>query len=596
MDSQHSRRVRSDILIEGRADDETGHIQSSKFVRRIASLAKTPFGTLLRIFLSRMFHGGGDNEDGQLDLGVGIVTVLVAMPGLLVSLLMFEKYGSLIHFLAGERNFDKFAATIPDEYFFITLSVVVTGVAALWRWDAIFLDRRDYANLVPLPISLTAIFSANFFAILIFATFLMIVVNSASLVLYPVAVMGSQPFFDVWFWFMTGHGVAVFLASAFSFFGVFAIAGILMSVLPARVFRRISLLVRFAIGIVLLALLATIFVVPEHLAPSASGSHLLSLAPPVSFIGIARMVWGHGGEPGVHETTRSAFVALLATMLVAFITYAASFRRSFVRIPEMADDTPVPRMRVSLSFLTPVEKLLRWTPSQRGCLRFVIATVFRSEAHLQTVLAFAALGLVAATESLNTSQGISILLSQRYPPVEFLAVPFILNYCVLAGIRFAFEMPADLRANWIFRIWIDSDSPLARPIARRVLHTLTLSWLAPLTFVATLHFFGYQDAVLHTGIFITSSMLLVEVLVANFRKIPFTCPYPQFESSSGIVLVAYFFGFFLFTDYLPQIEKWTLIDPARVLIFVPLLGTGFAAISVYRGQLLDMDKTLTFDA
>jgi hypothetical protein len=310
MGSQHSRRVRSDILIEGRADDETGHIQSSKFVRRIASLAKTPFGTLLRIFLGRMFHSGGDNEDGQLDLGVGIVTVLVAMPGLLVSLLMFEKYGSLIHFLAGERNFDKFAATIPDEYFFITLSVVVTGVAALWRWDAIFLDRRDYANLVPLPLSLTAIFSANFLAILVFATFLMIVVNAASLILYPVAVMGSQPYFDVWFWFMTGHGVAVFLASAFSFFGVFAIAGVLMSVLPARMFRRMSLLVRFAIGIVLLALLATIFVVPEHLAPSASGSHLLSVAPPVSFIGIARMLWRHGGEPGVHETTRSAFVAL----------------------------------------------------------------------------------------------------------------------------------------------------------------------------------------------------------------------------------------------------------------------------------------------
>src|SRR2546430_2275812 len=132
MDSQHSRKVRSDILIEVRANDETGRIHSSRLVRIIASLAKTPFGTLLRIFLGRMFHGGGEDEDGQLDLGVGIVTVLVAMPGLLVSLLMFEKYGSLIHFLAGERNFDKFAATIPDEYFFITLSVVVTGVAALW--------------------------------------------------------------------------------------------------------------------------------------------------------------------------------------------------------------------------------------------------------------------------------------------------------------------------------------------------------------------------------------------------------------------------------------------------------------------------------
>ena len=98
------------------------------------------------------------------------------MPGLLVSLLMFEKYGSLMHFLNGDLyTFDAFAETIPDEYFFVVLSVVVTGIAALWRWDAIFLDRRDYTNLVPLPISLTTIFAANFCAILAFAAFLTVV-------------------------------------------------------------------------------------------------------------------------------------------------------------------------------------------------------------------------------------------------------------------------------------------------------------------------------------------------------------------------------------------------------------------------------------
>jgi len=247
MNSPHPPNVPAAHLTKGGAYGENGWIRNSAIARRFATFAKTPFGTLLRIFLGRMFHGGSDDEQGQLDLGVGIVTVLLAMPGLLVSLLMFEKYGSLIHFLRGERNFDTFAATIPDEYFFITLSVVVTGVATLWRWDAIFLDRRDYANLVPLPISLKAIFCANFLAILIFAAFLMVVVNAASLLFYPIAVMGSQPYLDLWLWFMTGHGIAVFLASAFSFFVVFAIAGFLMSVLPAAAFRRISLLVRFAI-------------------------------------------------------------------------------------------------------------------------------------------------------------------------------------------------------------------------------------------------------------------------------------------------------------------------------------------------------------
>jgi hypothetical protein len=137
--------------------------------RRLIALSRTPFGTLFLLFLGRMFHGTSDGDDGQLDLGAGVISILLAMPGLLVSLLMFEKYGSLIHFLHGDFKFDAFAETVPDEYFFVVLSIVVTGIAALWRWDAIFLDRRDYTNLVPLPISLTTIFTANFSAILAFA-------------------------------------------------------------------------------------------------------------------------------------------------------------------------------------------------------------------------------------------------------------------------------------------------------------------------------------------------------------------------------------------------------------------------------------------
>ena len=156
-------------------------------------------------------------------------------------------------------------------------------------------------------------------------------------------------------------------------------------------------------------------------------------------------------------------------------------------------------------------------------------------------------------------------------------------------------MPADLRASWIFKLWIDRDSQDARPIARRVLHALALSWLAPATFAVTFHFFGWQDAAIHTAIFIAATILLGEILIANFRKIPFTCPYPQFESTSGLILVAYLFGFFIFTDYLPQLEHWALLAPVRALIFIPILAVGFAAIQICRRSLLDMDKSLIFN-
>jgi hypothetical protein len=565
--------------------------------RKLNALARTAFGTLFLLFLGRMFHGSSDADDGQLDLGPGVIAILLAMPGLLVSLLMFEKYGSLMHFLNGDLNtFDAFAETVSDEYFFVVLSVVVTGIAALWRWDAIFLDRRDYTNLVPLPISLRTIFSANFCAILAFATFLTIVVNAASSIFFPIAVMGSQSSIAALIRFGAGHAIEIFLASIFSFFSVFATAGLLMSILPSRLFRRISLLVRFLLGLVLLFLLATVLTVPVLLEKSkiTAIKNLVQL-PPVSFLGIARTVWGRGNEPFVSQMTSAAIVALVAAVIVAAITYAVSFRRSFIRIPETADVAPLPQVRISLPLLEPLANFFLCTPSQRASFRFATATLLRNEAHLQIFLAFAALGLVAAAESLNTPQGLDSLLHQPHAPTEFLAVPFILVFCFLAGIRFAFEMPADLRASWIFKLWIDRDSQDARPIARRVLYMLTLSWLAPATFAATLDFFGWQNAAIHSAIFIAATILLVEILIANFRKIPFTCPYPQFESTSGLILVAYLFGFLVFTSYLPELEHWSLSDPVRALIFIPLLSAGFAAIHLRRRQLLDMDKTLIFN-
>jgi hypothetical protein len=569
----------------------------SNLSRRYSALTRTPFGTLFRLFLGRMFHGSSDGDDGQLDLGPGVIAILLAMPGLLVSLLMFEKYGSLMHFLNGDLNtFDAFAETISDEYFFVVLSIVVTGVAALWRWDAIFLDRRDYTNLVPLPISLTTIFAANFCAILAFAAFLTIVVNAASSIFFPIAVMGSQSSIPALIRFAAGHAIEIIAASIFSFFFVSAVAGLLMSILPARLFRRVSLLVRFILGISLLLLLATAFTVPTLLEQSKlSAIKSFIQLPPVSFLGIARTIWGRGHEPFVHRMTSAAIEALAASVVIATITYTLGFRRSFIRIPETSDLGPLPQMRLSVPFLAPLQKLFLRNPSQGGCFRFAIATLLRSEAHLQIFLAFAALGLVAAAESLNTPQGLRHLLTQPYPPTEFLAVPFLLVFCLLAGIRFAFEMPADIRANWIFKLWITPDSQDARPIARRVLYALTLTWLAPTTFAVTLHFFGSQNAALHTAIFIAATILLAEILIANFRKIPFTCPYPQFESASGLILVAYLFGFLIFTSYLPDLEHWSLSDPIRALVFIPLFAAGFAAIHIRRRQLLDMDKTLIFN-
>src|SRR4029077_4774899 len=111
-------------------------------------------------------------------------------------------------------------------------SMVVTGAAAVWRWDALFLDRRDYSNIVPLPVSLRRVFLGNLCAIFFLAVLLTLDVNAASFILFPVAVVGSQDSLALLIRFAVGHTATVILASAFIFFAVFAVIGLLMAILP----------------------------------------------------------------------------------------------------------------------------------------------------------------------------------------------------------------------------------------------------------------------------------------------------------------------------------------------------------------------------
>ena len=564
--------------------------------KRRDEFVQTPFGCLVRLFVGRMFHGSTGSDAGELDLSVGVVVVLLAMPGVLVSLLMFEKYGSFMRFLRGQGAYDPFSATIPDEYFFLVLSMVVSGAAALWRWDTIFLDRRDFMNLVPLPIGLRSIFLANLCAIFALVGVLTLVVNAASMILFPIAVVGSQPSFSLLCHFAAGHAVVMLAASTFSSFAVFALAGVLMTILPPTVFRRVSLLVRFAIAVLLLALLSTSLVVPQWLTQlSAADAHRVAIFPPVSFLGLLRTVWGKGGEPFVASMTRAAAASIAGAFFTTLLAYAISFRRSFMRIPETAEAGPLPRVPFSLSPLAPLREAVLRTPSQRACYHFVARTLLRSDGHLQVLSGFLALGLVASAAVLSSAPNLHSLVTGAAPSMEFLSVPFILSYCLIVGIRVAFEIPADLPANWIFQFCLDRERHEARPIARRVLLLFSLSWLAPACFLATLAFWGWTIALLHTAILIACTAALVEALLLKFRKIPFTCPYPSFKSHSGLIAVAYLFGYVFFTYYLPQMENWSLSDPWRIVWFAPLLWMALASIHFYRKQMLDMDKELVFE-
>lgn len=570
-------------------------------VSKWQAYARRPLATLVRVFAGRVFHGG-ESADSSLDVALIVILILLAMPGALVSVLLFEKYGTLLRWMRGDGSFDPFTATIPDEYFFIVLSMAVTGATVLWRWDALFLDRRDYTNIVPLPVSLRRIFFANLAAIGMLAGVLTLDVNAASFVLFPVVVTGSQNSLTLFLRFGMGHALTVILASAWSFFAVFAIAGLLLALLPYSMFRRISLYARFLMALVFLALLVSGFAVPTLLGQLTQFDKQAVLAlPPVWFVGICETLWGNGSNPLYAAMARWAWLALASTLVIATVSYSLSFRRSFVRIPETAAIGPVPRPQFRFLPKSLLDRLLLRDPPQRACFHFITRTLLRSEAHLQIAAGFAAMGLVLGTQALISAlqphahtafTGRALL---RNPSEDVLSIPFLLVFFLIMGMRLAFEVPSDLRANWVFAMGIDPANLRARAVARKILLTFSLAPLLPLCLACSWLLWGTETAVLHTLVVAACACTLVELVLVRFRKIPFTCTSPSFQSSSALTFAAFFFGFVFFTIYLPELELWALADAWRIVFFVPLLGVALIGVQQYRKQMLDMDKHLIFE-
>ena len=61
-------------------------------------------------------------------------------------------------------------ASLGEKEFFICFSMTVMGLVTVIEWEMLFPDRRDYANLTPLPIRLRTMFGAKIAALLAFLT------------------------------------------------------------------------------------------------------------------------------------------------------------------------------------------------------------------------------------------------------------------------------------------------------------------------------------------------------------------------------------------------------------------------------------------
>ncbi len=125
--------------------------------------------------------------------------------------------------------------------------------------------------------------------------------------------------------------------------------------------------------------------------------------------------------------------------------------------------------------------------------------------------------------------------------------PMTMVFLAVPAIRLALSVPLDLRANWVFRMSEDVDGR-AEVVAASVRAVLALAVGLPLALVAPLQWSVMGPHAL--GVLLVEAAigwLLVETLLSEWRRIPFTCSYSPGKGFVPLMFVKGFTAYVLFT-------------------------------------------------
>jgi hypothetical protein len=541
---------------------------------RLQRAAQRSFIRLVVHFLSRLVRGGHETESADFDFGAGPLLGLLAAPGAFCSLVLFEKYSTLQDFILQRRHPNVDAMSAPDKYFFICLAMAVAGVVTAIKWDQILPDAQDYLNLAPLPVRPRTILLANAAAIAIAVVVFAVDVNGASTVLFPTIVTAySHQGPGAIALFAAAHAVSVTLACLFTFCSIFALLGSLAVVLPREAFRACSSWVRGAALLASVMLLFTSATGPALLRGLAkSPDSAARFLPSLWYFGLYQTLQGRP-TPLILQLAHTALWAFAAAFVLMVAAYAIAYRRSFAGVLESG--RPPSQQRILATVLAFLDLFSRRAGGfDRACHRFTVRAMLRSEPHRMCIGVAAGLGWLLAVQQMSAQSETSQL-----------AAPLTAAYLLILGLRIAFEIPAGVAANWVFRATLDPRAHHSRdqstdqwkgPTIGAPVRVM-LSFLVPLVlapaFALAWRQWGFGVAAIHTLYVLALSLCLCAVLLAGYRKIPLTCPMPGFRDNLLALCVIQIVGFSLFTQLGARLELRMLSHPWNFLL-VPVAMAG----------------------
>ena len=469
---------------------------------------------LVRHFLARFFESDLVTTPGQwAKAAAGVIAVLLSACILMVPLFM-HRYGCLQ--LDGPSVFCPVVKDYHAQYLYVLrtdtlwligLAICVTAILTALQWQSLFPTLRDCLALASLPVSALEIFWSKLTSVVLALLALVLAMNAVPSLAFAWIISGR------WQEHATlAFAAALFVAATagcvFVFFSMLALQGLLLNILPPHLFERVTV---YAQSILFTANVAAL--------PFLWSQPAAAWWPPNWFLGLFSAMLG-GAEPG-------ARYALWATGLapaVAMLSYLASYRR-YQRLLLEAPPRARRRPMAWPAWCAPRD------PREHAIFAFIWKTLTRSRVHRLALQVCAGLAIAWMI-------GAGGLRSVDSAPVVL--VPLAVSVFLIAGLRYLFSLPSELRANWIFQA---AESEGRASWLRGLDRFVIGCGLAPVyacTVPAAIVVFGWWRALRVTALGLFLALVVFEFLFRDWHKAPFTCSYLPGKRMLWQVLVAAF--------------------------------------------------------
>jgi predicted permease len=441
----------------------------------------------------------------------------------------------------------------------LTMMMSIAAILALLAWQSLFPSRRDYMALAALPVRSRQIFAARFGCVILLAAVITI------MLILPVAGASPQSIKlatgDRWMppSALAARTAATALGCLFTFFSLVGLQGLLINVVPSKWLSRCSGYVQGSLlAISVLAGLYSWFI-PEWCAPDVPRIlRAISWTPPVWFLGLHEKMSG-AHDPFALAMAARAVRAAIGAATFALILYAAAGARFRRLLLEGGETLAQQRMRES--------RWLRWiarNPRQEAILQFLVAVLHRSRMHRLVIMGYGAVGLAIVVNA--------VMLGAPRELVKFIVLywPVAFSFVVLAAVRHAFLMPAEHKANWLFRLTesqgrLDWMGAIERFVLVRIIAPLHLTSL-----LLAIPVIGAPLALRMTALQLLVSLAIFEFLFYSWQQLPFTCSYLPGKTSLILQLGAWMVVMTMLVPMLARLVATLAQMPAVFLVFCPI--------------------------